>query len=196
MPPIINASTEVWHRDDIPLLCNWRKLWKMVEVGVDRAEYASLFLSKWQGFDYWGIDAYQPYPEMNFDRHADYLMAVSRLQPYARRVKLVKMPSVQAAQLFAPESVDFVYIDGAHDQRSVLIDIKTWWPKLTKQGIMAGHDWSDQAHLVGVKAAVREFFADTDQVIYLTSVEGYGQEECPSWLTYKSGIPGPDWRRC
>jgi hypothetical protein len=168
----------------------------MVEVGVDRAVFAHHFLSRWQGSHYWGIDDYEPFPESAWDRQADYLMAVARLEQFGDRARLVKMPSAAAAELFAPGSVDLVYIDGAHDKGSVITDLLAWYPAVSDHGIIAGHDWDDQEAHAGVKEAVTVFAQARDLTIYTTAVEGYGQEPEPSWYIYKSGMPGPDWRRC
>lgn len=194
--PLVLPSPEIWHRDDLPLLCNWRKLFRAVEVGVDRAEWASLFLDRWLGHEWWGVDNYDPYPEMNFPRDADYLTAVARLERHARRAKLIRMSSVEAARLFAPGSLDFIYIDAAHDRASVAADLEAWWPALGEHGVLAGHDWTDQLIHIGVKAAVRAFARGHGLTVYLTSVEGYNREACPSWYVYKNGMPGPGWRRC
>lgn len=177
-------------------MCNWRRLWRAAEVGVDRGEFALIFLDRWQGSEFWAIDAYEPYPEMDFDRQADYLMAVTRLERHASRAKLIKLRSFQAATVFVPGSLDFVYIDGAHDYESVMTDLVSWWPNLSDQGILAGHDWDEKPNHAGVKQAVTEFAQEHDLAIFLTSVQPYVQEECPSWYCYRSGIPGPDWRRC
>lgn len=40
------------------------------------------------------------------------------------------------------ESLDFVYIDGAHDYLSVIRDIENFLPKIKSGGIIAGHDWN------------------------------------------------------
>jgi tRNA(Arg) A34 adenosine deaminase TadA len=50
--------------------------------------------------------------------------------------------------LFAEESLDFIYIDANHKYEFVLQDLKLWFPKLRKGGIFAGHDflkmnWND-----------------------------------------------------
>ena len=187
-------SPEIWHRDDLPLLCNWRKLWRVVEIGVDRGEYAQMFLARWQGEEYWGVDDYEPYPEMQFPRDADYHMALARLAPHARRAKLIRLPSTEAAALFKPGSVDCVYLDGAHDYASVLTDLWAWRHALSEPGIIAGHDFDDTHP--GVKRAVCEFSREINQTVYLTAVEGYNKEDCPSWYLYRSGLPGASWRRC
>lgn len=197
MPFAIEPSTEIWHRDDFTVLANWRRLWRAVEVGVERGVWASLFLSRWQGWAFWGVDPFLPYGEMNYPREADYAMALAALQPYADRAKLLRMPSVEAAALFEDGGVDFVYVDGAHDYESVRADLQAWWPKINEIGLIAGHDWTDQEAHAGVKKAVEEFARKTDRTIYLTSpVAGYNSESLPSWYMYKSGMPGSDWRRC
>src|SRR4051812_15199311 len=109
----IEPSPEIWHRNDFSLLCNWRKLYRAVEVGIDRAEFALAFLDRWMGTEYRAVDAYEPYPEMDYDRYADYLMAVTRLERHASRAKLIRMSSIEAVNLFSPGTVDFVYLDGA-----------------------------------------------------------------------------------
>lgn len=192
----IEPSPEIWHRDDFPLLCNWRKLWRAVEIGVDRGAFAAMFLSRWQGHEYWGIDDYEPYPEMNWDRSSDHLMAISQFSNYCHRARLIKGKSEEAARTFEPRSIDFIYIDGAHDYASVRRDIAAWWHILTPEGILAGHDWTDQPVHAGVKKAVIELAQDIGQTVYITTVSGYQEEVCPSWYLYKSGMPGGDWRRC
>lgn len=190
-------SPEIWHRDDFPVLCAWRRLYRCVEVGVERGNWARLFLDRFPlCHEWWGVDEWQPYGEMDFDRQTDYLMAVDALQPHKHRAKLIRGKSADVAKMFAPGSLDFVYIDAAHDETSVAADLTAWWPVVSDHGILSGHDWTEQPHHAGVKAAVTDFARRHDLTIYLTTVEGYGQEMCPSWYIYKSGMPGAEWRRC
>ena len=44
-------------------------------------------------------------------------------------------------QQFAPESLDFVYLDGAHDYANVKKELLDFWPLVRKDGILAGHDY-------------------------------------------------------
>lgn len=53
----------------------------------------------------------------------------------------VKLPSVEAAKLYGDESLDFVFIDGAHDYDNVRADILAWLPKVKTGKMLAGHDW-------------------------------------------------------
>jgi SAM-dependent methyltransferase len=189
-------SPEIWYRDDFAILANWRKLWRAAEIGVDRAEWAGIFLQRWIGHEYWGIDPYRPYRDMPWNRESDYLFAVDKLKRFSHRGKLIRDESLTVAATFERHSLDFIYIDGAHDYTSVRDDIRAWWPVLQPNGILAGHDWTEQAVHAGVKEAVGEFAEEIDQTVYITTVPGYREEVCPSWYLYKSGMPGPDWRRC
>lgn len=66
----------------------------------------------------------------------------------------IKMTSQDAAQLFGDESFEFIFLDAEHHYEDVLNDLKNWWPKLKKGGVMAGHDFNG----TGVQKAVVEFF--------------------------------------
>jgi predicted O-methyltransferase YrrM len=54
---------------------------------------------------------------------------------------VLRNSTVEAAAYFADESVDFVYVDARHDYTSVKQDLETWWPKVKRGGILAGHDY-------------------------------------------------------
>lgn len=64
--------------------------------------------------------------------------------------------SVKAADLFAPLTLDFVFLDGAHDGDSVRRDLETWWPKVAVGGVLAGHDYD--GCWPSVVEAVNRFF--------------------------------------
>lgn len=194
---MILSSPEIWHRDDFAYLCMWRKLYRAAEVGVDRGVFARTFLDRWIGTEWWGVDDYLPYPEFPFDREADFLFAVEAIKPHSHRAKLLRMDSIEASRLFGDGSLDFVYIDAAHDYDHVKADLHAWYPRVGEGGILAGHDWTDQPIHEGVRRAVAEFAGEIGRDVYLTSpIEGYAPEVCPSWYLYRDGIPGPDWRRC
>lgn len=57
------------------------------------------------------------------------------------RIFTVQAYSDLAAAGFRPQSVDFVFLDGGHDERQVTRDIRAWWPKVRPGGMLAGDDW-------------------------------------------------------
>ena len=72
----------------------------------------------------------------------------------------VKALSVEAAGLYDDESIDFVFIDAAHDYENVRADILAWAPKVKSSGIISGHDW----HHPPIKQAVAETVGDVNTV--------------------------------
>ena len=73
-------------------------------------------------------------------------------------LKIVRMKSMEASELFKNEYLDMVFIDGSHDYDSVMEDIECWEPKIRKGGIISGHDYNSS--YVGVKKAVDSVYKD------------------------------------
>ena len=77
----------------------------------------------------------------------------------------LRMDSVEASKCFADNSVDFLFLDGAHDYDSVKRDLAAWIPKVKKGGIMAGHDFGHPP----VKQAVLEALPNARDYVGATS---------------------------
>jgi hypothetical protein len=86
------------------------------------------------------------------------------------------MKSVEASKLYENESLDFVFIDGAHDYQSVKEDIEHWFPKVKRGGYIAGDDYNWET----VKLAVIEFFGN-DILIPSTGPN----KEMNTWMNIK-----------
>ena len=67
----------------------------------------------------------------------------------------VRMPSLDAVDLYEDSSLDFVFIDASHEYEDVKKDILAWLPKVKIGGILAGHDYYTFG---GVTQAVDEIF--------------------------------------
>jgi hypothetical protein len=74
-----------------------------------------------------------------------------------KMVRVIEGDSAGSAEYFDDGSVDFCFIDAAHDYESVVRDIAAWLPKMRPGGIMAGHDYP----FVDVYKAVLETFCLT-----------------------------------
>jgi len=94
-------------------------------------------------------------PEHQFENL--YETFLNNIEPVKHQIKPVKALSWDGANYYTDKSLDFIFIDAAHDYESVKKDINAWFPKLKKGGVIAGHDytWCDD-----VKKAVHEFFGD------------------------------------
>tara|TARA_R100000152_G_C6733417_1_gene157824 strand:+ start:246 stop:1004 length:759 start_codon:yes stop_codon:yes gene_type:complete len=93
-------------------------------------------------------------------------------------IKPVRLPSKEASMLYDEESLDFVFIDAAHDMRNVLADVASWTPKVKKGGIIAGHDYG--GGWIGVTDAVDLYFKDVLQV----EVQVFEKSSC--WFVDRS----------
>lgn len=80
---------------------------------------------------------------------------LKNIEPVKHIINSVRMTSVEASKLYKNESLDFVFIDAAHDTESVKEDIAHWLPKVKPGGILAGHDYSWSGE---VQEAVHVFF--------------------------------------
>lgn len=93
------------------------------------------------------------------------------------RVRVVRAPSVMAAEMFATSSVDLVVLDGDHSYEAVRDDISAWMPKVRPFGWMGGDD-HHEVHHPGVIKACKEFFGDDYQVI--TGANGW--DDGRAWI--------------
>lgn len=81
------------------------------------------------------------------------------------QVTPLRMTSAEAATQFPDGSIDFIFVDGAHDYGSVYSDITTWLPKLKAGGTIGGHD----VGFPGVDRAVWEVLPDAKRYVGRTS---------------------------
>lgn len=93
------------------------------------------------------------------DYHDLHNIFLTNISPVKHIINPVKELSWEGAKHYEDESLDFVFIDAAHDYESVKKDINAWYPKVKKTGVIAGHDyaWGE-----GVRQAVNEFFEPFD----------------------------------
>ncbi len=168
---------------------------KGVEVGSFKGKFARTILEKWQGtlymVDAWyELDDYNDMSNIGLNQD-DYLEAMRSINEFRDRAYMLRCLSKQAVDLFPDESLDFVYIDANHEYSYVVEDIKLWYPKVKKGGIVAGHDyldidwyddeysekdknkymWGDGQHFIGVfgvNPAVDEFCKENNIEFSLT----------------------------
>lgn len=134
---------------------------RFVEVGAWRGKSAAFMaveiINSGKDIDFHVVDSFQGSKE-----HQDEAVIkegtlqdefFANLAPIKDYLFVWAMPSLQAVDNFADQSVDFVYIDASHEYEDVKDDIQAWLPKVKPGGLLAGDDYYIYP---GVKKAVDE----------------------------------------
>ena len=83
------------------------------------------------------------------------------------KVNIQQGSSSDMSKLHKDNTLDIIFIDGAHDYDSVKLDINVWYPKLKDGGIMFGHDYPSpydpNGGFEGLRDAVNENIRDSDR---------------------------------
>lgn len=134
----VSAYAHLKRREDIALLLPENAVG--IELGIAEGVLSERLLKHENiGFLY-GVDMYAG------DRGHDveqYKRALRRMAPFQGRYSLLHMRFDQALDLFADESLDFIYVDGyAHTGEEGGATFHDWWPKLKPGGLIAGDDYA------------------------------------------------------
>ena len=79
---------------------------------------------------------------------------MKNIEPVKGIINPVRASSIIASKMYEPNSLDFIFIDASHDERSVREDLTYWIPRLKENGMIAGDDIDNE----GVANAVKWFF--------------------------------------
>jgi hypothetical protein len=96
------------------------------------------------------------------------------IEPLKGVITPARMTSLEGAAQFFDNTLDFVFIDAAHDYQSVKEDIEAWYPKVKEGGVISGHDY---AYWEGVKKAVDERFGKDMKARYGSWVHQKGAKK-------------------
>lgn len=118
------------------------------EIGVEGGNFSHILAKNNPGAMLYSIDPWH--------NKANYHKAVRRLGSLDN-VKIIKALSADAVKEFDDGSLDYVYIDAAHDYENVMHDITHWSEKVRAGGIVSGHDYNTD--YPGVIRAVDEYAA-------------------------------------
>ena len=131
-------------------------------IGKSMAYIYCESLQKNKKYEFHTVDPFLSHPETeNFykmfkiDGNNLYGEFLKNIEPIKDNINHYKSTSVEVSKKFNDESVDVIYIDGAHDYDSVKADIQSWFPKMKKTSIMAFDDYLSRH--TGLRKAVDEF---------------------------------------
>lgn len=130
------------------------------EVGVAQGHHAQTLCEAIPDLKLYAVDVwakYKGYREYTDRIDKYFIEAKERLSPY--NVEFVQAFSMDAVTRFADNSLDFVYLDGAHDFKNVAMDVCEWSKKVRPGGIVFGHDYkrSKGKYIVDVKDVIPAF---------------------------------------
>jgi hypothetical protein len=158
-----------------------------VEIGVYKGEHAESILKYTDIERLYLVDPYELYSDYyegkaHYGVDQDHLTlsrkeAQDRLGPYANKTSWIYRKSAEALGEI-PDNLDFVYIDGNHDEAFVREDMALSYPKIRKNGILGGHDFYNgycREH-DGVVRAVTHFAVQNNLTL---------QVELPDWWFVK-----------
>jgi predicted O-methyltransferase YrrM len=136
----------------------------VIEVGVWKGRSLSTILevcrrneTRVYAVDTWKPDLRDGYGEAaERNIEAIFRQNIRRLG-YAESVEIFAEKSCKASRRFPDGCVDLVFIDAEHSYKAVMEDIRHWFPKISKSGTIAGHDYTTRA---GVRRAVDELFGE------------------------------------
>lgn len=123
-----------------------------IEIGVQAGRYFEALLATWHtaqlvfGVDPWSHqEIYEDTANVaQAEQNEFFNTCVRRVAPYGNAY-IIKGASPEVASEFPDNFFDFVYLDARHDYTSVLTDMAAFWPKLRRDGILAGHDYRNYA---------------------------------------------------
>lgn len=136
-----------------------------IEVGCDVGAHAEAMLqycdiNKLYLVDLWTNDFYR-----------GYCMGRILSKGWKNNVEFIQSTSHIASEKFKSETFDFIYIDIAHDEKTVWESLEDWWPKLKKGGILGYRNYSPSNK--GVTPTLNKF---TQKYALRFNVEEYHSE--------------------
>ena len=158
---------------------------KGAEVGVFWGYYSRILLDTIPELELLCIDTW----DMGETGDEALRIAKETLLKYSG-VKLMMTKSVEAAKDVPDNSLDFVFIDAAHDYENVRKDIEAWYPKVKSGGIVSGHDYFKGHSIQNVQViqAVDDFVTKHNLKLELTDWDKrnpYKDDRQPCWYFTK-----------
>ena len=155
---------------------------KVAEIGVFKGRFSTKILRTTSPaylalVDLWDADVeggYIPHVENRDSAGMDRIMAKvkrkMRLRFPRHRIEFFRQFSHEAAANFPDREFDWIYVDADHSYDGVMKDLVAWDAKVADDGIILGHDFTNQASALakdfGVVEAATEFAAERGYTLF------------------------------
>lgn len=182
---------------DRALLAQWFCQWGFrtgAEIGVQAGIYSECLMKANPESKLYCIDAWTETSGRGWNKQKEInhfkQQATQRLSGYP--CTIIQKWSVEAAQDFKDESLDFVYIDADHSLTSVMADLNAWVPKVRIGGVISGHDYihrnppSTHAVIYALKSYTKQHGIKPWFVLgSKTALPGHRRDKERSWMWVK-----------
>jgi hypothetical protein len=160
-----------------------------VEIGVLHGDFSQMILKALQPDKLILVDPFETDDELIYDDNSlavyssesDFQNLLKRFEGgiFSGKITVIKNYSHKAFEDPANKDfwkaitgrIDFIYLDACHLYECVKQDLNDWFPKLSKKGVMAGHDYINHADF-GVIQAVDEFCKEQGFEIIILNENG------------------------
>lgn len=160
---------------------------KGAEIGVAGGNFSAMVLSQWKGEKLYMVDPWRKRPSGEYleitNELADFdswYQSCIKLSEKDSRAVPVRMTSLEASTTIEDESLDWVYIDAAHDHFHVMQDMDVWWPKVKRGGLFGGHDFynnKENGNFCEVELSVKRWTSEHNRTFCVCP--------CTSWFILK-----------
>lgn len=158
------------------------------EIGCADGCNAKRILEQWNGKKLYMVDPWASQSPCNYrertNEDGEFFKWWNECVELAVRypiVNLMRMLSVDAGPFIPDSSLDFCYIDAAHDAVNVINDIEVWYPKVKVGGLFGGHDF--------LNCKTNGWFCEVEDVVSEWSKKmniPFHVTECTSWWMIKT----------
>jgi len=157
------------------------------EIGVFEGDYSTVLCAANPNLKLLCVDQWLPYADIvNEQQMLMHRNRARRVYRHLPGVTVRQMSSVDASRTVPNGSLDFVYIDAAHDFDNVMVDLIHWAPKVRSGGIVAGHDYTPSPGWGGG-------FGIIEAVTAYRLAHGIGSMYLTGELGHRRGTPSYFW---
>jgi Methyltransferase domain len=169
-----------------------------VEIGTDRAGFAVELLEIWRCEKFFCVDPWitgydlpddPPNRKTQAERDEDERIAREALSRFPNALVL-KMTSMEAAKTFHSDTLDFVYIDGNHNQDHVKRDLIEWFINLRSGGVLAGHDFIVPTSK-RISGEIQDALMSFSRPVFSTTDKGIDRSELDIYLVPETALDQP-----